>query len=406
MSMKLEWERTPLALRVGLIATVLSQVVRFALVMTRHGDDEELWRNPILMAIMGLFDAVWVASDVLCLVGAVQLARRSPRAKLLVWSYALGLGMYLVWQLFDAVQWSGDPSSYRSALTVLRYVAFAATAFTIVAWAMVGRNPLLVIAIALLLLVGNLPPFADGVYMAVGLSSYRGHIGMNALVHLLATAAMLFVVMGLPFERPAEVRLPPQGGYTLAAWMAGLAMLSELVMAYGSPLAHTGAVLCVVVGGALGYAWLAVALARARTTGTAGAWAMNLAALMCAVAAVVHADLLNLAASMLRGQESHIDLAGGGLWMPLPGCVGLVAALAGVAQAASERGAVRARRIASGYALAVVAATVVYVVTCWDDPTAPTLAILVGYGAGAIGLAMAGNALGDGAEMPTATLRS
>ena len=396
----LSWNRVPPALRVGLLMAMASQVGRLGIAAV--WDD-----TPRAFAFArGLMQAAWVAGDVMCLLGALQLAKRTPRATLLVIGYALVLTLSVLWLGFQVVE-VRSYDAMATWLALMRWLTFATALVVLVAWAHLAGGAGRVVGIAVTMLLATPPPVADDLFALVT-HSFAMQSVMRALVQLAALAMSLIIAMGVTATRPVLPRPLSRGFFyalVVGVLVVGAAELAQEALVPEIGLATV--MLDLAVAGAA--FWLAALTAGARGVGEPGVWALHGASAAWASAGVMCMLLLPMLLAWGRGGEISFDSPDRVL-LPLCALLGVVLALVGIAQIARARGAERARRVARTCAGIAVVSGLLGLGASVGSTAIPEVLRLVAFaaafGTAAFGFRAAGAALGGGVDVPTATLRA
>ena len=382
------WNRVPPPLRVGLVVGMLCQLAYLALSVAYPDVD---LRHTVHFA--SVIQALSLACDILNLFGVIELARRNPRAKLLVIAYAAGLAVYVLW-MTTALWLSGGDIMLR--ITVMRWMSFGVRIVFMVGWILVTDSALVMVAVVVTSLVTGPPPLLDSVMSSLHLAGTRVH----AVLELVAVAAVIVAAMGVQIVRGVVRPARP----SLHAVLAVAAVVAAGVGSVIDLQAEQSMPLVVVMIAALGTLVVGGQLARAH--GEAGVWAMQVATVALALAAIVRFSF-NASHSV---EDEYGLMALAIVVVALAQSVGLIALLVGLTRAAAARGAESERRIASACSILVVLTSVVSLVPHLGDSGSPPLAVgamALGFCVAAFGLHRAGRVLGESStELPTATLRA
>jgi hypothetical protein len=402
---RIGWERTPLALRVGILITIAAHLGQIVVALALGG--ESLRDDGFARAVRGIIQAAWVTGDVLGFVGSVALARRSPRAWTLVAAYSVGLALYLLWVGIEALEMRGSFDHF-DLFEKLRWLEFASNLLAIVAWLVLARNAGLIVALVVGKLLANLPPVFDNLYSDFGISSFRAMVCVQTICNLVAMLAALAIAMGVPFERPVATRALTGRALDALAAAAMTAGGSLVLLDWGGLGDGMQVPLVLVAIGAL--AWFAVNAARLRGEGESGGMTLMAASAAAVLAAVLRLDMVPSVVGSGDVYAATFGLQLPMLLVPLLETVALVLALSAVTRIARGRGAERVAQIASACALVALVAGLAAVAGARAYSHLGTLAqvggTLVAYAAAAYGLHAGARALGDGGELPTATLRA
>lgn len=396
----LGWSRLPAALRVGLLLAIATQIAH--LVLAALGTDE-----PMRFAtVRGCVQAVWLASDVMCLHGALQLAKRTPRATLLVIGYSLALvssGLWIVFQLTGIHAYE----AFSTWLLALRWISFAIQIVLLVGWAHLAGSAGAVVALTLAMLLASPPPVGDVAFRRLLGSGITASWIAHAVVELVALALCILVATGVRATRPVPPRPVRPASYQ--GLVIGVIVVGAVQLLLGLHVLDVGVpTLLLGVLAAGGLFWLAALAVGAREVGEPGVWALTAAGAAWALAGVVYA--LALPADLAAARGDQVSTTAVELWaFPLPALVGVVLALVGITRVARVRGAEQALRVVSACGGIVVISGMIGLGASMTGTAAPAVVQIAAYGAAfaaaAFGFRAAGRSLGTGADLPTATLR-
>ncbi len=396
----LGWARLPVALRVGLLLAMGTQIAYLVLAGLPEGEPMRL------ATVRGCVQAVWLASDVMCLYGALQLAKRTPRATLLVIGYALALTSSALWLGFQLM----GVHAYEAIstwLVMLRWLSFAMQIVLLVGWAYLAGGAGTVVALTLAMLLASPPPVGDDAIRRLLGDGVTASWIARAVVELVALGVCVLIATGVRATRPVSPRLVRPAlyqGLSIGVILVGVAQL--LLGLHVLALGVTTLLLGVVVAG--GLFWLATLAVGVREVGEPGVWALVAAGAAWVLAGVMYALALPVDLAAARGDR--VSTAGAELWaLPLCALAGVVLALIGITRVARARGAEQALRVVSACGGIVVISGLTGLGASMTRTAIPVAVRVAAYGAAfaaaAFGFRAAGRSLGAGADLPTATLR-